>query len=188
MTAEAIESCATLSTVQAKTAAALVDEAAKRSGLVWVKARGTTSPARPLWHLWQDGSAYLLTGGIEQPMPDGLDAPAATAEITLRSKDKGSRLVVVAASVARVDPGTAEWDAVVPNLQSKRLNSPDGEHAPQRWATECVLFRLTPTDDYVETPDNRSTESHAAPPPPTPATTPVPKPWQLFGRRRHRRR
>jgi hypothetical protein len=189
MTGEANERrCARLSHVDATTAAALVDEAAKRSGLIWVRASGSPEPARPLWHVWQDGVAYVLTGGIEQPMPAGLDVPGAQAEITLRSKDKGSRLVTVEAAVSRVGAGSPDWDALVPALTAKRLNSPDGEQAPVRWARECVLLRLTPTGEYVETPDDRSTGSHAAPPPATNATTPVPAPWQLFGRRRAQRR
>jgi hypothetical protein len=134
--------------MDAATAAALVEEAARRSGLIWVRRVGpgpdTGGPPRPVWHLWHDGSAYLLTGGIEQPMPEGLDASGAQAEVIARSKDKGSELVVWRASVRRVEPDSDEWRAVVPALAARRLNSPDGEQAPLRWARECRLFRLTP--------------------------------------------
>jgi hypothetical protein len=171
--------------VDTVTGNALIDESAKRAGLLWVRNEGGTSPARPLWHVWADRHAYILTGGIEQPLPEGLDADA-TAEVTVPSKDKRSRLVVWTASVAVVQPGSDEWDTTVPLLQAKRLNSPDGEAAPTRWATDCTLLRLTPRGDVRETPDDPSTASHAAPPRPTVATTPVPRPWHLFGRsRRH---
>jgi hypothetical protein len=174
--------------VDAPTVAALVDEAAKRSGLIWVRALGAAGPSRPLWHVWEDGAAYVLTGGIEQPMPDGLEEAGARAEITLRSKDKESRLVVVVADVSVVTPGSPQWDALVPTLVAKRLNSPDGEQAPARWARECILLALRPTGEALETPDDPATGSHAAVPPPTPATTPVPRPWHLFGRGRRARR
>lgn len=177
--------------MDAATAAALLEESAKRSGLLWVRraglAAGDVTPARPVWHIWQDGSVYLLTGGIEQPMPEGLDEPGVQAEVTARSKDKGSRLMVWRASVDVIEPGSDEWDTVVPTLQSKRLNSPDGEAAPARWARECRLLRLTPDGDVLETPDDPSTESHATPPVPSAATTPVRVPWHLFGRQRRTR-
>jgi hypothetical protein len=150
MASEAIETACDAEVVDAATAAALIEEAARRSGLIWVRRAGagpdTGPPPRPVWHLWQDGSAYLLTGGIEQPMPEGLDAAGAQAEVIARSKDKGSELVVWRASVRRVEPDTDAWRAVVPALASRRLNSPDGEQAPQRWAQECQLFRLTPIE------------------------------------------
>jgi hypothetical protein len=161
---------------------ALVEEAAKKSGLVWVRGAGPGLRAQPVWHVWQDGSVYVLTGGLEQPAPPGLTDHG---YVTVRSKDKWSRLATFAVSVDVVHPGSQEWDAVVPALLGKRLNLPDGDAAPQRWARESTLFKLTPTGEMVETPDDRSTASHAAPPPPTPARTRVPRPLHLRGRPSH---
>lgn len=158
--------------------AALVEEATKKSGLVWIRPAGEHRHAQPVWHLWYDGSAYVLTGGIEQQLP-ALDD---RAYVTVRSKDKGSRLVTWVASVETVAPGSEQWAAVVPNLLGKRLNLPDGEAAADRWARECLLYRLTPTGDVTETPDAPTTHSHAVPPPPSPARTRVPRPLHLRGR------
>jgi hypothetical protein len=137
--------------MDAATTAALVAESAKRSGLLWVRRTGEGSDPQPqpqaVWHVWHDGSAYLLTGGIEQPMPEGLDADGAQAEVTARSKDNGGRLVVWRAAVHPVEAGSDEWQQLEPALASRRLNSPDGEQAPQRWARECRLLKLTPTGD-----------------------------------------
>lgn len=158
----------------------------RRAGLIWVRSEGSSEPARPLWHAWLEGRAYLLTGGIEQPVPAGLIDPGARAEVTVASKDKRSRLVVWIATVARMDAVDPSWDTVIEALQAKRLNSPDGEAAPARWAAECTVLRLTPTGEVTENPDDPSTASHATAPPATPATTRVPRPWHLFGRsRRH---
>ncbi|CAM5740196.1 hypothetical protein SALBM311S_12122 [Streptomyces alboniger] len=67
---------------------ALVEEATKKSGLIW--AQGPGSPARALWHVWHEGAACLVGDGPgEQPLP-GL-ADGADAEVTVRSKDKGGR-------------------------------------------------------------------------------------------------
>jgi hypothetical protein len=152
MAGEAIDRLCDARAMDAATATALVAESAKRSGLLWVRRAGLAAgeppsqetQSQPVWHLWHEGSAYLLTGGIEQPAPAGLVEPGARAEVTARSKDTGARLVVWPARVQVVEPATPEWDVVAALLQSRRLNSPDGERAPQRWAAECRLLRLTP--------------------------------------------
>lgn len=65
---------------------ALIEEATKKSGLVWVQ--GPDGPARALWHVWHEGAACLIGDGPgEQPLP-GL-ADGAEARVTVRSKDKG---------------------------------------------------------------------------------------------------
>jgi hypothetical protein len=140
--------------MDAATTAALIAESAKRSGLLWVRRAGAGSDPQPqpraVWHVWHDGSAYLLTGGSEQPMPAGLDADGAQAEVSARSKDNGSRLVVWRADVHPVEAGSDEWQQLLPTLTSRRLNSPDGEQAPLRWERECRLLRLTPVEDPIQ--------------------------------------
>lgn len=164
------------------TVSALVDEATKKSGMIWVRVPEGDGRAHGLWHLWQDGAAYVLTGPDEQQLA-GLKA-ATTAEVTVRSKDKQSRLVVWEASVERVEPDTDGWRSVIPNLLGKRLNLPDGEAAAERWAQRCQLHKLTPVR-VLEDPDNRDTDAGTAQPAPTPASTRVPRPFH-FGRLRRR--
>ncbi|MER5738644.1 hypothetical protein ABT117_23595 [Streptomyces sp. NPDC002262] len=161
----------------------LVEEATKKSGLVWVRGTG---PARALWHVWHDGAAHVVGDGPgEQPLP-GL-ADGATAEVTVRSKDKGGRIVSWTAAVRQLSPGTEEWDAAVAELKGKRLNAPDGEAMPERWARECRVLRLDPRSATTDLPDG----SLAAVPLPSGATTrrPVPAalPRLLLGRKRKRR-
>jgi hypothetical protein len=130
------------------TVPALVDEATKKSGLVWVTPAGG-SRAHPVWHLWHGGRLYVVTGGLEQPLPLG-DPPATRAVVAVRSKDKqADRLVEWVAEVDRVEPGSAGWDEVVPLLHAKRLNARDGEDQPLRWARESVLLRFTPTGETL---------------------------------------
>ncbi|MCX4983278.1 hypothetical protein [Streptomyces sp. NBC_00572] len=161
---------------------ALVEEATKKSGLVWVRGTG---PARALWHVWFDGAAFVVGDGPgEQPLP-GL-ADGGTAEVTVRSKDKGGRLVAWTADVRELAPGTEEWDAAVAELKGKRLNAPDGEAMTGRWAGECRVLRLDPRSSTTELPDG----SLAAVPLPSAAVTrdPVPSglPKLLLKRRRKR--
>ncbi|MET9933475.1 MULTISPECIES: hypothetical protein [unclassified Streptomyces] len=161
---------------------ALVEEATKKSGLVWVRGTG---PARALWHVWHDGAALLVGDGPgEQPLPGLVDG--GTAEVTVRSKDKGGRIVAWTAAVRELAAGTEEWDAAVAELKGKRLNAPDGEAMPERWARECRVVRLVPREVAAELPDG----SLAAVPLPTAATTrrPVPAalPRLLLKRRRRR--
>ncbi|MFJ9665628.1 hypothetical protein ACIRPP_13575 [Streptomyces sp. NPDC101219] len=159
---------------------ALIEEATKKSGLVWVE--GSAGPARALWHVWHEGAACLVGDGPgEQPLP-GL-ADGARAQVTVRSKDKGGRLVSWTATVAELPAGSEAWTAAVAELKGKRLNAPDGEAVPERWARECRVLRLEPTGATAPLPEG----SLAAPPRPTPATTRRPAPAglpRLLARRR----
>lgn len=162
---------------------ALIEEAAKKSGLVWV--RGAAAPAaRALWHVWHEGAVCLVGDGPgEQPLPALADG--GFAEVTVRSKDKGGRLVTFPATVTELTAGSAEWEAVVAELKGKRLNAPDGEEMPGRWARECRVLRLTPAGTVAPLPD----DSLARRPVPTPATTREPVPAglpKLLGRRRRK--
>ncbi|MGW1725593.1 hypothetical protein ACWCQK_21980 [Streptomyces sp. NPDC002306] len=152
---------------------ALVEEATKKSGLIWVRGSGVPA-ARPLWHVWHEGAACLIGDGPgEQPLP-GL-AAGTEAEVTARSKDKGGRLVSWTARVVELAPGSEEWAATVAELKGKRLNAPDGEAMTDRWSRECRLLRLEPTGVTAPLPDG----SLATAPVATPATTRQPVPAAL---------
>lgn len=156
----------------------LVEEAMKKAAVVWLSTGG-----RPygVWCLWVDGALYVVSGPGEQPAP-GL-AEATGVLVTARG-DHGGRIVTWPASVARLAPGTPDWDAVAPQLAGKRLNaSGTAEETVTRWAADCVVSRLTPAGDAVEAlPD----DSGAAPPPPTPAARRTRNPFRLHRVRRTR--
>ncbi|KIQ63553.1 hypothetical protein TR51_33555 [Kitasatospora griseola] len=160
---------------------ALVEEAAKKSGLLWVRPAGQPH-ARPLWHAWHDGAVVVVGDGAEQPL-HGL-AAGAPAALTLRSKDKGGRLVAFSATVTAVAPGTPAWDGAVEELKGKRLNAPDTDTIGDRWARESRILRLEPAGPLAAHPD----DSLAAAPMPTPVTTrkPIPAglPKLLFKKKR----
>ncbi|AWI30814.1 hypothetical protein E3E14_23495 [Streptomyces sp. ICN441] len=164
---------------------ALVEEATKKSGLIWVRGTG---PDRALWHAWHDGAAHVVGDGPgEQPLP-GLTG-GSTAEVTVRSKDKGGRVVSWTAAVTELTPGSEAWEAAVGELKGKRLNAPDGERMTERWRRECRVLRLEPRESTTEHPEG----SLAAAPLPSPATTRRPVPAALprllgLGRRRRRSR
>ncbi|MER8222907.1 hypothetical protein ABTZ58_20450 [Streptomyces sp. NPDC094143] len=151
---------------------ALVEEATKKSGLIWVQ--GPDGPARALWHVWHEGAACLVGDGPgEQPLPGLTDG--SEARVTVRSKDKGGRLVSWSARVVQLTPGSEAWDAAVGDLKGKRLNAPDGEAMTDRWARECRVLRLEPTGATAPLPDG----SLAEPPLPSPALTRRPVPAGL---------
>ncbi|WP_405777503.1 hypothetical protein [Streptomyces sp. NBC_00859] len=161
---------------------ALVEEATKKSGLIWVRGTG---PARALWHVWHEGAALIVGDGPgEQPLP-GL-ADGAAAEVTVRSKDKGGRLVAWTALTAELAPRTEAWEAAVAELKGKRLNAPDGEAMVERWARECRVVRLVPREALTALPEG----SLSAAPLPTSATTrqeiPAGLPKLLLRRKRRR--
>jgi hypothetical protein len=150
------------------------------------EAPGAEAPTRALWHVWHDGAACLVGDGPgEQPLPGLVDG--GDAVVVVRSKDKGGRLVAWTAKVVELAPGSPAWEATVAELKGKRLNAPDGEEMPARWARECRVLRLEPRAGTLPLPDG----SLAAAPLPTPATTRQPIPAavpRLLFRKRGRRR
>jgi hypothetical protein len=167
----------------AEMARALVEEACRKSALVWLRPMGTDR-SQAVWHVWVDGAVHVVTGGIEQPLPDLEDG--SEVDVTARSKDTWGRMVTFRATVTTVAPGDDAWDAVVTELHAKRLNPPDGEAQPARWARESRVVRIEPTGRLVEAPGHLSHRSHAAEPPGSPATTRGPLPF-VVGRRARRR-
>jgi hypothetical protein len=161
---------------------ALVEEATRKSGLIWVR---TAGPARPLWHIWHGGAAYVVGGGPQEQPLSGL-ADGAAAEVTVPSRDKRGRVVAWTADVAELPPHSEAWEEAVPLLRAKRLNTKDDAAATERWARECRVLRLTPVSATTDHPS----DSLAAPPLPTPAATSgTPerrgrrrRPWRRAGR------
>ncbi|MDL4772094.1 MULTISPECIES: hypothetical protein [Thermomonosporaceae] len=147
--------------------AALVEEAAKKSGLLWLDLPGLPQP-RAAWHLWHDGAAYVLTGGEgEQPLPGLPDAERVT--VILRSKDKGGRLLSFVATCAQVEPGGDTWNTVAPLLAKDRLNASGHEGQLERWADESYIIELTPHEAAGEAAGEGGYATVR--PVPTPATT-----------------
>jgi hypothetical protein len=161
----------------------LVVEATKKSGLVWVAVPGQLRSVAA-WHVWREDSAYLVTGPGEQAVP-GL-AASASCDVTVRSTDKGSRVITWRATVSRVEPGSPEWADAVPGLLAARLNLTDAADAERRWASTATVLRLTPTGELPEVGPTLPTGSLAVPAPPSPGRTPTRVPFTL-GWRRHRR-
>jgi hypothetical protein len=101
-----------------------------------------------VWHVWRD-AAYVLTGPGEQDVP-GL-GEASQVTVTVASKDTGGLLVRWTARVSRVDPGSAEWPAIIGALLAGRLNEPASPAAAspaQRWARTGTVYRLSPAAPF----------------------------------------
>lgn len=130
---------------------ALVEEATRRSGVVWLLRDGA-GPAFPVWHVWHEGAAHLVVGGLEQPL-DAIGA-ADRVLVVVRSRERqADRVVQWWADVRQVLPATAGWDLLVPLLHAQRLNAPDGEAQPARWARESRVLTLLP--DGTQEPVSR---------------------------------
>jgi hypothetical protein len=133
---------------------ALIAEATKRAGLIWISIPDTTVPGgaapdrpRPVWHVWRD-AAYVLTGPGEQDVPGLAEAPLVT--VSVASKDTGGLLVRWAARVSRVEPDSAEWSGIIGALLAGRLNEPESPGGPspaERWAQTGNVYRLTPDEN-----------------------------------------
>ncbi|WP_137123215.1 hypothetical protein [Segeticoccus rhizosphaerae] len=163
----------------------LVAEAASKSGLLWVEVPGDR--AWPVWHVWVNNTAYVVSGPGEQPLPDLPDEVV----LVLRSKDHEGRLLRVPAHTRRLSPEDAdlddEWGTATQALKASRLNAPPGDTVA-RWAHDNVVMALSPHGDALEEPGHYDDASGAAAPVPTPATTATWRPWHARGRPRVRRR
>jgi hypothetical protein len=148
---------------------ALIAEATKRAGHVWIAIDGQDRP-RPAWHIWRTGpgpagleppgAAYVVTGPGEQPLP-GLASAGRVTVIVASSQARSGRLAW-AAAVTRVEPGSGEWDEVIGPLVTGRLNAvlAEGETSPaRRWARSGAVFRLAPVPGAAVSDDTTSPSS-----------------------------
>ena len=126
--------------------AAVLDEALKKSTVVWIEVPGdggTGGRAVPAWYGTLDGRVYVLDGGSEQHIP-GL-AESDRVVLAARSKELQSLVAEVEASARVVPASDPLFGRVVPVLLPRRLNLRDGEQAAERWRKECTLVELTPS-------------------------------------------
>ncbi|WP_042365080.1 hypothetical protein [Streptacidiphilus neutrinimicus] len=165
---------------------ALIEEAAKKSGLLWVRRDGGRD--RALWHAWVEDAVVIVGDGGEQPL-DGLGEDVDLV-VTLRSRDKWGRLVAFRARTELLAPRSEAWQAAVDELKGKRLNALDHDSVEERWAEGSRVLRLVPQGPSVEHPGAMPDSAHTAAPVPTAATTrraiPAALPKLLLGRRRRR--
>ncbi len=159
---------------------ALLSEAGKKSGILWIDIPGDRT--WPAWHVWLDGTAFVVTGPGEQSLP----AIPADVALTFRSKSTGGRLVTVPARAAIVTTFDLRWEEATAALKAARLNAPAGDII-ERWAAEATIYALTPEGDAVQGPGNYSEQSGAAQPAVSAATTRTWSPWHLNGRPKWRR-
>jgi hypothetical protein len=131
---------------------ALIAEATKRAGLIWITVPGQGGAGqerpRPAWHIWRD-AAYVLTGPGEQDIPGLGDASHVIVEVA--SKDTGGLLVRWTARVSRVEPDSADWPGIIGALLAGRLNEPANPGTPspaQRWARTGAVYRLSPAAPF----------------------------------------
>lgn len=139
-------------------------EALTKSGMLWVQ---TPERAWPVWHVYVDGTVYVMSGEGEQPLPPLPE----TVTLILRSKESRARLLTVAAVVRQVHPQDEGWDSAATALKAARLNAPGAPPMEEQWATGVTVTALTPVLDEAVIGAIDEESSGAAPPAPTPATT-----------------
>lgn len=160
--------------------AALLAEAATKSGLVWLRPAGQAR-AWPAWHVWHESAVVVVSGPGEQQLPE-LSGPV---DVLLRSKDTGARLITVRATATELTPDDESWAGAAAALAASRLNSASSPaELPARWRGTVRITRLVAEGEALEGPGRYDPASGAASPPMTTATTSGWRPWHLRGRRR----
>jgi hypothetical protein len=120
---------------------ALITEAMKKAAVAWLTV--DERPAYPVWCVWVDEALYVVSGPDEQPAP-GL-AGATSVTVSARG-DHGGLIVSWPAAATRVTPDDPLWTTVVPQLAGKRLNSAPAAELVDRWAADCIITRLSPSE------------------------------------------
>lgn len=146
-----------------------------KSTICWLEVENRDWPA---WYIAVGDTAYVVAGPGEQDLPD---LPANLA-ITLRARTSLENAGRFAATATRLSEGDEAWDEAVAALRPARLNSPDDDPAA-RWSAEGAVWAVQP-DFQSPVPVDRDAPSGAREPAATSATTPVPIPRHLGGRRR----
>lgn len=162
--------------------AALVAEACRKSGIVWVKP-SDGARFQLAWHVWHDDAVHVVYGVGEQMLP----LLTGAVEVVARSKDTGGRVVTFLSRAEVLPAGSPQWQAAAEALSAARLNTPDSAEQRERWSSGGLISRLTPVRLLRSAPGDAATPSGAAPVPPNPATTTGRKPWHVGGRPKRRR-
>ena len=123
---------------------ALIAEATKRAGVIWITAGG--GRPRPAWHVWRQagdsGAAYVLTGPGEQRDPELAGARRVT--VLVPSKDSGGLLVSWQADVSQLSEESPEWREVTGLLAAARLSPAPVPAGTAPSAPARTIYRLTP--------------------------------------------
>ncbi|MDQ2853088.1 MAG: hypothetical protein M3Y49_20575 [Actinomycetota bacterium] len=146
-----------------------------KSTICWLEIDGRDWPA---WYVAVGDTAYIVSGAGEQELPD---LPA-TLPITLRVRTALQYAGKFEATADRLRQGDEAWDEAVGALRPARLNS-TGDDQVGRWVGDGVVWAVRPDFEHL-LPFERNAPSGAREPTPTPATTRVPIPRHLGGRRR----
>lgn len=166
--------------------AALTQELSRKTGVCWLRydAAGAAAVDHAAWHVWRDGSLYVVSGGDEQQLP-GIEE-VASLEVVMRSRETGGRLLTWVGEVSVVHPDDDLWEPATTALVAGRLNLDDPSTAAAGWAEHSVVTKITPVDRLSEAPGSLPHDAHLATPPATRATTRGPLP-KVLGRRSKRR-
>ena len=162
--------------------AALIAEACTKSGVVWVRPNDGVR-FQLAWHVWHADAVHIVYGVDEQMLP----LLSGAAEVIVRSKDTGARVVAFLARAEVLPARSPEWEAAADALSATRLNARDTEEQRERWASGGLISRLTPVRLVQAAPGDAASPSGAAPVPPSAATTTSRRPWHLGGRPEERR-
>ncbi len=157
---------------------AFVAEVAKKSGLMWIVYDGTW---HPVWHAWLEDAACVVAGGDEQPLPGIKEQPDVVLD--LRAKSTRAQVAQVRATIEVIDPEHPDWVEVTALLASERLNLFEPDEAVARWARECVVVRLRPTD-LLASPGHLGHSDQRQQPLESPARTVRGRPFALHRQRR----
>ena len=125
-----------------------IEDAVKKSDVIWVGAEGNGNRQVPVWFAYHQGRIYLLHAqdrdAGEQQIP-GLPDETELAVVT-RRKGRDTRADRFHAVVRLIEPDSPEFDPLAAILADRRRD----RHGPpqdaiRRWKSSCLIAELTPS-------------------------------------------
>jgi hypothetical protein len=121
---------------------AAVEEGLKKSDIIWL-VTSKDRPPIPVWFVYKDGKAYVLSGEPQQVIPGARDLRE--VHVITRWKGRDARMAEFGANVRVITADDPDFGPIAQLLMAKR-QSMRGTHEEilDRWRRECVILELTP--------------------------------------------
>ena len=121
---------------------AAIEEGLKKSDIIWITSSKDRPPV-PVWFVYKDGKAYVLSGEPQQVIPDARNLRE--VHVVTRWKGHDARMAEFDASVRVIDADDSDFEPIASLLMAKRQSMRGTrDEILDRWRRECVILELTP--------------------------------------------
>lgn len=121
---------------------AAIEEGLKKSDIIWLST-GKDRPPIPVWFVYKDGKAYVLSGEPQQVIPDARNLRE--VHVVTRWKGRDARMAEFDANVRVITADDPDFGPIAQLLMAKRQSMRGTQdEILDRWRRECVILETTP--------------------------------------------